>query len=63
MQYHTYTMIELLIYRCSTPCFVMSTAATVIIPHTANGVTHDKRWVMEDAVYSSRPRFIRFRSE
>jgi hypothetical protein len=52
------SVIELLIYRCSTPCSVMHTAATVIVPHTANGVAHDKSWAMEDAVYSSRPRFI-----
>jgi hypothetical protein len=56
-------MIELLIYRCSTPFSVMHTAATVVVTHTAKGVPHDKRWAMEDAVYSSRPRFIRFRSE
>jgi hypothetical protein len=57
------SVIELLIYRGSTPCSVMHTAATVIAQHTANGVTHDKGWAMEDAVYSSLPRFIRFRSE
>jgi hypothetical protein len=57
------SLIELLIYRCSTPCSVMHTAATVIVPHTANGFTHDKRWAMEDAVYSSQPRFIRLRSD
>jgi hypothetical protein len=54
---------ELLIYRCSTPFSIMNTAATMVVPHTAKGVAHDKRWAMEDAVYSSRPRFIRFRSE
>ncbi len=42
-------LIELLICRCSTPCSVMHTAATVVVPYTANGVTHDKRWAMEDA--------------
>ncbi len=26
------------------------TAATVIVQHTANGVTHAKRWAIEDAV-------------
>jgi hypothetical protein len=58
-------VIELLIYRCSSPYSIVHTAATVtvVVPHTAKGVTHDKRWAMEDAVYSSRPRFIRFRSE
>jgi hypothetical protein len=49
-------LIELLIFRGSTPCSVMHTAATVIVPHTANGVAHEKRWAMEDAVFSSRPR-------
>jgi hypothetical protein len=30
----------------------MYTAATMVVQHTAKGVTHDKRWAMEDAVYS-----------
>jgi hypothetical protein len=44
------TLIELLmmnlIYRCSTPYSIMHTAATVVVPHTAKGVIHDKdgRW-------------------
>jgi hypothetical protein len=58
-----YVVIELLIYRCSTPFSIMHTAATMVVSQTAKGVTYDKRWAMEDAVYSSRPRFIRFRSE
>jgi hypothetical protein len=56
-------VIELLIDRCSTTYSIMHTAATVVVPHTAKGVTHDKRWAMEDLVYSSLPHFILFRSE
>jgi hypothetical protein len=39
------------------------TTEPLAAPHIANIVTNDKRWTMEDAVYSSLPRFILFRSE
>jgi hypothetical protein len=50
-------VIELLLHRGSSPCSGMHTAEPTAVhwQHTANGVTHDKRWMMEDAVYSCCP--------
>jgi hypothetical protein len=63
MLYSVARVIELLLSRGSPSCSAVRSTKPTAVLHAADVPTRVRGWAMEDAVYSSQPRFTRFRSE